>query len=144
MIVLSQCWSCSLTLENISFQISLCARAYLPIINEKNKDIRRDLYGGKKWNLSRGLFIPLSNQKHLSHTFVKQIQKAVKNNLWSWHKLVGGLKIHSKYFTHISRFVGRREELWASEQFSVFPFALFWVYNWIRSSREIGLHLSVS
>ena len=81
MIVLSQCWSCGLTVGNISFQISLCARAYLPVINEKNKDMRRDLYGGKKEKLSKGLFITLSNQKHLSHTFVKQMQNAVKNNL---------------------------------------------------------------
>ena len=48
MTVVSQFWSCGLTLDNISFQISLCPRAYLPIINEKNKDIRRDLYGGEK------------------------------------------------------------------------------------------------
>ena len=128
MIVLSQCWSCGLTLENISFQISLCARAYLPIINEKNKDIRRDLYGGKNKRFQEAHSFHCRIRNTSRTLFVKQIQKAVKNNLWSWHKLVGGLKIDTKYFTHISRYVGRGEELWASRQFSVFPFAFFCGY----------------
>ena len=68
MTVLSQSWSCGLTLENISFQISLCARAYLPIINEKNKDIRRDLYGGKKIKaLKRPIHSIVESETPLAH-----------------------------------------------------------------------------
>ena len=105
--------------------LALLWRTYLPIINEKNKDIRRDLYGGKNKRFQEAHSFHCRIRNTSRTLFVKQIQKAVKNNLWSWHKLVGGLKIDTKYFTHIWRFVGRREELWASKQFSVFPFALF-------------------